>query len=177
MTKPTTAENQATIQALTAALNDVPVGGTATFAALSEVAGFDIKTRLYLFHRAAKDLNQNNGALFANVRGVGYQRLPPESFASVGTAARAKIRRTSKNAIAAITNAAARANNIDTPAQRKISAELAALGLAAHIAGNGFVHRIAQADPQAPLSVADAGQELLRHLGTTPATATRKDAP
>lgn len=159
-----TTERNADARAIKALLETIQVGETVTFDALSDAIGRGIRQSMYLFYAAAKDLNGEIGAVFASVRGVGYKRLPGDALASVGETARRRIRRSAKGATRTITNAARRANDLSPEQTRRINAELSVLGLAAHVAGSGFVKQVEETKPDAPMPTAHVARAFLAHI-------------
>jgi hypothetical protein len=127
-----------TLSAETRALADLfaatTVGGTITFAAMSEAIGRGIEARRYIALRAMQIANKETGAIFGSVRGVGYQRLAAADAHMIGAHARGRIRRTAKRTADAITCAINTANDMPDDAKRRAFAEVNALSLMQHLA-------------------------------------------
>lgn len=79
-------------------LKDVPVGETVDYSILEGILGRKINGGDPLLQSALHSL-QNDGVLFGNVRGVGYQRLKDEDIVRSSEADRKGIRRKARRAV------------------------------------------------------------------------------
>jgi hypothetical protein len=156
-------QHSADVRAIAELLADTTVGETATYAAMSAAIGREIRDCRYIALRALKVVNDETGALFSAVRGVGYRRLPMAEAADVGQSARQRIRATSRRARKHITNAIAKANDLPSDLMRKVNAELSALGLIEHISRDKAVSDMG--DEARPLPVAVAADSFMKHIG------------
>lgn len=145
-------ENAAEISALTEALLTTPVGAVVTYAALSRAIGRPVQARRYLLLHAIERANAESGALFGNVRGVGYSRLAGVDTGLIGGTARRKIRRASKRASEFMSKALASTNDLPAPIQRKVVAEIAALAMISHITKDRVVKALANHDRPPPVA-------------------------
>lgn len=126
-------ETAALIEALTA----VPLGETATYAALSKAIGRDVATAARSSLTSARNIAaREHGAVFVPIRGLGLRRLPPEEAPEIGAAGRRKVRRAARNATRTMLRLAEASNGLPPEAQRKLAAEVAALGLIEHVSGD-----------------------------------------
>ncbi len=126
-------ETAALIEALTA----VPLGATATYADLSRAVGRDVTTLARSGLASARRIAaREHGAVFVPVRGLGLRRLPPEEAPEIGAAGRRKVRRAARNATRTMLRLAESSNGLPPEAQRKLAAEVAALGLIEHVSGD-----------------------------------------
>jgi hypothetical protein len=110
-----------------------PVGGTVTYAAMSQAIGRSIAERRYLAIRAMQVATRETGAIFGSVRGTGYMRMPPQDAHMLGAHTRGRIRRSAKRAADAIVAAIQSANDMPDDAKRKAYAEVNAMSLVRHI--------------------------------------------
>jgi hypothetical protein len=120
-------------RALATLFAEAPVGGTVTYAAMSDAIGRSITPRRYLALRALQIVNRETGAIFGSVRGVGYQRLAATDAHMLGAHARGRIRRTAKRTASAIQSAIDTANDMPDEAKRRAYAEINALSLIRHL--------------------------------------------
>lgn len=123
----------AEVRALTDCFLATPIGGVVTYPEMTEAIGADIMARRYLVMRAIKTALRENGAIFGAVTRVGYQRLSAEQAHTIGSNARARVRRTSRRAADAITRAIAVANDVSDEARGRAFAEISALQLIQHL--------------------------------------------
>ena len=115
-------------------LTATPIGGTVTYAAMTEAIGRSIVPRRYLALRAMHVANKESGAIFGSVRGVGYQRLAATDAHLLGAHARGRIRRTAKRAADSILAAVDAANDMPDGAKRQAYAEVNAMALIRYLA-------------------------------------------
>jgi len=111
-----------------------PVGGTVTYAAMTQAIGRSIADRRYLIPRAAHVATRETGAIFGSVRRVGYQRLAPQDAHMLGSHTRSRIRRSAKRTADAIVAAVTATNDMPDAAKRRAYAEVNAMALIRHIA-------------------------------------------
>lgn len=124
------------VAALVETLCAVSPGDTITYAALSSVIGRDVCHVRHLLNSAQRIAAREHGAVFGNDRGVGYKRLTTAQLPHVGSWARSKVRRSARKAAKLIRYGSDRANALEPETQRKLNAELSALALIEHIAGD-----------------------------------------
>ena len=88
-----TAANERTVRALVDLLKSTSVGQRITYHQLKQAVGFDIRTNRFLLFRAMRIAADESGAIFSNVRQVGYERLPAKKAATLGQQRRRRVRR------------------------------------------------------------------------------------
>lgn len=154
----------ADVQAIADLLAATPVGDVCAYARLSAAIGRDVTRCRYLALSAIRRLNKDTGALFASVRGVGYQRLPADDAHKVGSTARARIRRAARHASVAIGRAMDCANDMTPEARRRAVVEVGTLNLMAHLSTE---RSVANADTGAdkPQPVAVTMAAALKAMG------------
>lgn len=81
------------IEALTEALTSLSPGQTISYAILSKLAGEKIGSQSYVLQRALRKAEELTGAIFDNVMGQGYQRLPTHEVPGLGKRANSRIRK------------------------------------------------------------------------------------
>jgi hypothetical protein len=131
MTFPTT--NSALIRRLADLLTACPIEQIISYDQLSKTLGAPITGRLYFAHRAMELANAECGAIFVNVKLVGYKRLPHDEAHALGVHARRRGRRIFRQASKKIGNALVVANDMSNEARLKAYSEQAALGLLQHM--------------------------------------------
>ncbi|WP_420023729.1 hypothetical protein ACN9JG_06110 [Cereibacter azotoformans] len=150
--------------ALVEALRNVSLGGTVTYAALSDLIGIDVtgpaRPRLV---SARRIVLRDHGAAFETLREVGLQRLVPESVGDIGTTARGKIRRAARRARSGMTSVVSRSNGLSPDAARRMSAEMSALGLIEQVTSEKTVTAIA-ATTEKPAAPARVAETFLSHI-------------
>lgn len=147
----TTPENVKIVENLTAALSELPVGGTLLYEQLSQACGRDItKENQWLLARAINRVEENLGCILSRVRGVGVKRLNSADSPQVGLASIQKVRRIAKkgsNRLGRINT-----NSLDDVGQRDVIAYRAMLNAVATIADGRKASAIATvADPVKPI--------------------------
>lgn len=141
----------------------VSVGGTMTYAEMSEAAGQDVSRARHLIYRALTIARDNAGMVFANERGVGFRRMNASDAAQIGRSARVRIGRLADRGRDTI-GAVIKGNNSLTPEQRlRISREQATLGVLAYISRDTTLAAI-PIDAGKPAPPAEAAKEFLRFL-------------
>jgi hypothetical protein len=145
-TKAATQETRAVADLLIA----TSISAIVTYPQLSVVVGKDIQRHRYLLARGLVLASREAGAVFQNLRGVGYQRLPSAEVHRLGAHARQRIRRTTRRASAAIGVTLEKAN-LDNDALLKALREMSALDLLRHLAADRVMRRLPVVDE--PLSV------------------------
>ena len=159
---PSTA-NEADIVALVAALSETAVGSVIEYSGLSGALGSDVRLRRYLLLAALRRLNADAGAIFANIRGVGYKRLAAAETGIVGSNARRKMRHTARNASKSMANSLDRANDLPPDVQRRVVAEIATMSMIAHLTRENVVK--SQIGNDKPPTLAESLRGVMKHIG------------
>lgn len=127
---------EAVNEELTRRLSDVfsacRIGSTVTYAMLTRALGKDITTHRWFVPRAMRIANFEVGAVFRNVRGVGYERLPNAEAHGKGQAVRRRGRKLFRSSMKQIENAMRHANDLTQQQIRKNWSEITHLGLIVH---------------------------------------------
>lgn len=153
------------VAALVTRLIDSKPGDEIAYHQLSKVVGRDVaKTDRWLIQRAIEVAARDHGAIFGNIRGVGYQRLSADQAHMLGATSRTSIRRKAKRTIKRIVSAVSRVNQMNPEAARKANAEISTLGVLEHISRDKVAAPAATHD-DAPEPVAIAMQRMLRNMG------------
>lgn len=124
-----TSTNAALTRKLADLFKACPIEGTIRHEAIAQIAG----PRPYLAYRAMAVANAESGAIFVNVRCVGYRRMPHDEAHGLGKQARMRGRRIFHRAGRAIANVLVIANDLSDQARIKAYSEQAALGLLVHM--------------------------------------------
>ena len=160
----------ALVRRLADAFKACPIGEKISYAVLSAALGMPIQGRTYLAQRAMKLANQECGAHFVNIRGVGYHRLPGEEASSIGRHARERTRRIYRRANQAITNVLVYTNDISDKARMRAYSEQATLGLLQHMTYDRNMPVVAEGARPPPT------QDVVRHT-IEALRALRRDGP
>ena len=129
---PFEAVNEELVRRLADVFSACRVGSTVSYQSLSRALGRDILTHRYFLPRAMKVANAETGAVFRNVRGVGYERVRAEEAHGKGQAARRRTRKICRVSQKQIENAMRHANDLTPDAIRKNWSEITHLGLITH---------------------------------------------
>jgi hypothetical protein len=160
-----TPENDGDVLALKALLAAAPIGGTVAYAEMTKAIGRAIEPRRYLLKRAADLLNAETGAVFENVRRVGYKRLEIGSVATIGANARRSIGRKAARASKRLARAASRANDVPQHVALDINRELSMLGLLKTAASTKVSVEVGKdMTPAAPMPIAKVAERLIAAL-------------
>jgi hypothetical protein len=153
-------ELSADAAALVDRLLAVSVGSTVTYADMSAAIGRDVRHCRHVAHAAFRVLRRD-GVIFAAVRGVGYRRLETgRIIETVGRDARRSIGRKASRASKALTAATRGINDLLPEQQRRLAAEVSALGLLAHLSRETTVAP-KDTHPTKPTPVAVTARRLL----------------
>jgi len=152
------------VRAIAELLAKCQPGEIVTFDQMSEAIGRSIFTRRHAIISARRVAERENGAVFASERSVGYKRIEASAVADVvGTSARAHIRRSARRSARSILEGTRRSNDLPPEVQRKVAAEMSALGLIEHISRDKNV-KPADDAPTKPQPVAVTARALLDAL-------------
>lgn len=151
---------------LITALRAVPLGAEIGYRTLSETIGRDVRGPARGRLASAREIAlRDHGVCFFSVRGVGLRRITVEELPSVGAHARRRIRSTARSGLKAISAVIGVSNGASAETMRKVTADRAALGLAAEIASENSQTAFEVGEAQTPMPPALAGQAFLRHIG------------
>ena len=160
-----TTEISADARAIADLLIACPVGEVVTFAAMSTAIGRDIRARRHVISTARRVAEREEGAVFTIERHAGYKRLDAARVADViGTTTRAHIRRAARRSVKSLHEGTKRVNDLPPEVQRKVAAEMSALGLIEHIARDKAAAPAADG-PLKPQPVAVTARAVLSALG------------
>jgi hypothetical protein len=120
-----TPEKLAIRNALVQLFLDVPIGQTLMHAEITSVS----RGYRHLVDGALKVIEKSHGALFENVRGIGYKRMEATRLPTIGERARQAIGRKARVAARRLVNGTSRANDLDRHTQMRITQELGVLGV------------------------------------------------
>jgi hypothetical protein len=129
---PFEAVNEELVRRVADVLSACRVGQTVTYAQMSRALGRDILEDRYFIFRAMRLANVEVGAVFRNVRRVGYERLPSNEAHGTGQAARRRGRKLFRSASKKIENAMRFANDLTKDAAHKSWREITHLGFLVH---------------------------------------------
>lgn len=124
--------NEALVRLAADAFAACSVGGTISYQTLSAAIDQDILRNRWIIPRAQRLANAETGAIFRNVRHVGYERLPAEEAHGKGKSARRRGRRLFNSTMRQIEHALRHANDLTNDAVRRNWTELTHLGLLVH---------------------------------------------
>jgi hypothetical protein len=141
-----------------------PIGDTVSLDAMSAAIGRDIRKHRHIIATARRFVEREAGAVFANVRGIGYQRLDAErTVAVVAPAARKHIARSARRASRSIDAAIRRVNYLPEEVQRRAVHELGVLGIIEH-AARERTPKLTNDAPTKPEPVAVVAQRWLARM-------------
>lgn len=132
MFQPNAKTTASLVEAIVDALSALSPGQTITYAELSRAMGTEVTSQSYVVQRARKKAEQQTGAIFDNVMGQGYQRLPTHEIPGVGKRANAHIRKTARNTRRRLESV--RANDMSTGEIAAIAAYRSHFGMLESIA-------------------------------------------
>jgi hypothetical protein len=112
----TSPELTAARQRVVEALCMIPIGGIATYAALSEAAGLDVAKHRYVLKSAIADAEEETRGRFATVHKQGIKRLEATDLPSIGARGFKSIHRTAKTTAERLTGFGAN----DVPSETRI---------------------------------------------------------
>jgi len=150
-------ENAADVEALTAALAELPVGETLAYEAMTETIGRDIRAHRYLLLSARDKAEEQTGALFDTVHNVGVKRLASSDMPDVGLATVKRIRRAAKRGVARL--GSVRANDMPKADADRLIAFRSQLGAISLMADGRKTHTVA-AEVEKTGAVVPAGRVL-----------------
>ena len=127
-----TAANERTVRALVDLLKSTSVGQRITYHQLKQAVGFDIRTNRFLLFRAMRIAADESGAIFSNVRQVGYERLPAKEAATLGQQRRRRVRRGLKLTTNFMVASTSKANDLSRDEQLANWREITHCGLLIH---------------------------------------------
>jgi predicted transcriptional regulator len=141
-----------------------PIGDTVSLASMSDAIGRDIRKHRHIIVTARRVVEREAGAVFASVRGIGYQRLDAErTVAVVAPAARKHIARSAKRAARSINEATRRVNDLPVEVRRRAVHELGVLGIIEH-AARERAPKLTDDAPTKPEPVAVVAQRWLARM-------------
>lgn len=151
-------------EALLAALKSVPLGGEISYRTLSAAVGRPVNGPARSSLNSARRIALRElGVAFTAVRGVGLRRITADEAPGMGATARSRIRSTAKRATRGIRAVVAASNGVSPEVQRRVSAEISALGLLAEVASEPAQKAFSADGPALPPAL--AGAAFLRHIG------------
>lgn len=144
MFKPTTPENAERVEKTVKFLRSIPIEGRFDYGLLRKETGLDVARQRYLLERAFKILVTEDGIVFANVFGSGYERLPDSRVHETSIRDRMFIRNKAKRRAKAIKSVVAKSNGLDINSNRRLGAEVAILGLIGRAAEDRTVEMVSK---------------------------------
>lgn len=132
----TTAERQAAKERIITLLTQAAVGGTVSHKDIRTAAHVDDYQSL--FYAAQASCLREYGAVFENIRGVGYKRVPADEGHRIGQTARKSIRAKTRTAKARMQAIDASNNSLAPDARKKLHTEIAVMGIIEMSAGRSF---------------------------------------
>lgn len=163
-----------TTAALRAALVEVPLDATVTFAALTAAVGLDVTKAARSNLSSARHIAlREDGVAFQSIRRVGLKRIAPDQAPEIGKATRAKIRRSARRGLRTMKLVVGASNGLSPEAQRALTAEYASLGLIEHITREAST--TALVTDARPMPPAKAAQAFLAHIGAIAAPSPEGD--
>lgn len=122
----TNPERQIEIELLAKALHDLPIRETASYEALSSIAGYSVQARPFALIKARKKVEAETGLRFETVNRIGVKKLDGASVPGIGARARKTIARKAKRQAERLCGL--KYNDIDKDTQARIDAERSLLG-------------------------------------------------
>jgi hypothetical protein len=147
-------------RALADVLAATSIGEVATYSTLRAALGRQVP--YHILRSALNICEREHGVVFANVRKVGYKRLPIEEVPTVGHFTRRHIRKSARRASKRMGHAATRTNHVPQDVQLRLNAEKSSLGLIEHLSRDKATE-IQKSDTVRP--IAAASKAFLRHIG------------
>ena len=122
----TSPDRQIRIERLAKFLRDLPIREVATYEALSDHLGEDVKSDRIALIRARKVAERETGMRFATVHGEGVKKLDAAAIPGIGEEVRKGIARKARRQSERLVGL--KYNDIDGPMQARIDAERSILG-------------------------------------------------
>lgn len=144
-------------------LMNCAVGETVTYSDMSKSIGRDVRRVRHIVYTAMKIANEEAGAIFDTLRGIGYVRRAPADADKKGSHARKHVRRVMRATAKTMINASKRANDMPASARRAVNAEIAAAQLIAHVSRDRSVASMGDEDRVMPVAL--ASEAFLKHIG------------
>lgn len=128
---------------------EVAIDEVVSLKQLSDAAGRDVSADRWIVQSALRTVNAEYGLIFATVRGEGYRRLAHSDGALfAGNRGLYRVRRASRAALKAATNAQRHANDMTAEQRRRHNQQMSALGLIGHLTMNRTVEVMPEAPPR-----------------------------
>ncbi len=156
-------ETRAEILALKSLLQVAPVGEIVTLDDMSNAIGMPIARHRWMLYAAARQLQAEQGIVFASVRSEGYRRLPADEIPMIGETARKRIRRTASRGAKAIQAGVMGANDLSDATRRRLMQEQGALSLLSHLARDKALPQVA--DSATPPTMAETARQFMARMG------------
>src|SRR5579859_3537639 len=121
------AMNEKHVRLIADALNACAIGKQVTHHQMARAIGRQPAPGIV--QRARRLANQESGAVFRSVRGIGYERMPANQAASLDNSTREHTRRCYRQASRMIGNALAKANDLTSDEVRRGCQAMTHLGL------------------------------------------------
>lgn len=164
MIQPASSTNAERVRRLADTLSACSIGKLVTFSQLTKAIKVEILAHRYLLPQAFRLINEETGAVFRSVRGVGYERLPQNEAHGRGRAARTKARRLFKREVKTINNAVRYANDLSQDDMKRAYTELTHLGLLQHLTYDRAAPKVPEG--ALPLDPGHAAKETLEAMRT-----------
>lgn len=144
-------EKEIEVDSLANALLELPIRQVISYAALSEIVGYNIQRKPFALMKARQRVEAQTGMRFGTVKGEGVKKLDGASVAGIGANARRSIAKRAKRQAARLTGL--RYNDIDAKTQARIDAERSLLG-AISAAARAEVERVEEHTKTGPVVAA-----------------------
>lgn len=143
----------------------VSVEGTITHAQIATIIGARTTSPDAIKHAAFARAANEHGAVFENIRGVGYRRIPASAIPRIGHSARQSIRNKARKSSRKIVSAmAANSNSMTNDDRLKAHAEVSVLGIIQASAGRGAVSRAYSAAQEAHRAEQQTSADLAKAM-------------
>ena len=145
------------------ALSATSIGEILTYERIHAITGRSAPDIRSITHEAMVDCNKENGAVFGNIRNVGYQRLTQEQTPEVGSTARRSIVRKARKATRLLKNYISRTNGLPKEIASEVNREIALGGLIEFSASGKAMNAVRKLGDvaEAPPSPSEIGAALI----------------
>lgn len=144
----TSAKVATKVEAIVEAFAALSHGETITYTQISKACGEKVTSQSYVVQRALKKAEELTGAIFDNVMGTGYQRLPTHEIPGVGKRANSRIRKTARRTRKRLENV--RANDLTATEIAAVAAYRSHFGMIEGLAKEQTVRALEKAVDIAP---------------------------
>ncbi len=157
------ATNAKHIRILADLLGRCSIGGRVTHDQMMSATKRDRQSVAWIVPRARRLINDETGAIFKCIRGVGYERMPANLLTSVGDTTRTHVRKVGRQSVRMMANALGAANDLSRDEVLRGHAAITQMGVIVMMARDDAAPKLPDSIlPPDPADTARASLEALR---------------